>query len=305
MTTTFTTMGDPHLGRKFRTGVPLHRIGDREDSVWEDFEQSLMTVNTGLHICMGDLFDKFSVPPEVVLRAYRIYREAAEHHPDTTFFILRGNHDVSRDTTRGSSFDLFTELVRNISNVHIIDQVTHFQDYGFVPFDAFSSAEDQVRELPDDLDAVFMHHDFVDFGGSHVIPTKLLASKGNTVVVNGHDHLARSEKRHGVDVHMTGSLQPYTHAEDDNQHWYVTISLDELSEYDVTNKNVRVILQEGEDLPADLDCLSLIAKRELSGAEDVLDQDTTDFDTFDIKTALSEALHPSVREELMEKFDAV
>lgn len=303
MTLMFTTMGDPHLGKRFRTGVPLHRVGEREEMVWEDFRRSLTDVDTPLHICMGDLFDKFSAPAEVVLRAYWIYLAAAEGAPATDFIILRGNHDVSRDTTRGSSFDLFTELVRSIPNVQVIDHVETNGGYGFVPFDAFTSAEDQVKELPDDLDVVFMHHDYTDFGGDHVIPTKLLDSKGIKTVVNGHDHLARSETRHGVTVHMTGSLQPHTHAEDDNQRWYVTVSLAELAEYDVTNKNVRVILKEGEDLPADLDCLSLIAKRQNLEVEE-LEADTTDFDTFDIKTALSDALHPSVREEVMETFNA-
>lgn len=301
MTPKFRTLGDPHLGRKFRTGVPLHRIGDREAMVWRDFEASLMGMTTPLHVCMGDLFDKFTVPPEVVLRTYRIYREAAETHPETDFVILQGNHDVSRDTARGSSFDLFAELVRDISNIVVITTVEEINGYGFVPFDAFTPVEDQCRLLSDNLKTVFMHHDYTDFGGDHVIPTKLLKSKGITTVINGHDHLARSEARHGVEVHLTGSLQPYTHAEDDSGDLYVTVTLDELATMDVTNKNVRVILHEGEDLPADLDCLSLIAKRESVIPQDV---DTTDFDTFDIKTALSEALHPSVREEVMEKFDA-
>lgn len=54
--------GDPHLARAFRTGVPLHRLGDREEMVWQDFQQQLET-SAEVTIILGDLFDKFVVPP--------------------------------------------------------------------------------------------------------------------------------------------------------------------------------------------------------------------------------------------------
>ena len=38
---TVNTIGDPHLGRSFKTGVPLHRLGDREAMVWKEFERQL------------------------------------------------------------------------------------------------------------------------------------------------------------------------------------------------------------------------------------------------------------------------
>lgn len=295
----FNTLGDPHLGRVFRTGVPLHRIGEREEMVWSEFESNLMLSGADLHVCMGDLFDKFVVPPEVVLRAYDIYSAAAQRWTNTSFVVIRGNHDVSRDTSRMSSFDLFTKLVSGTHpNVKVIDTVTVLHGLGFVPYDPFVSAEDQVRELPDNLTTVFMHHDYTDFGGDHVIPTALLAEKGITRVINGHDHVARTEKRHGVTVEMTGSMQPYSHAEDAEGRLYVTTHLP--IQGDVRNKNVRLILRDGEEAPTDLDCLSLIIRREQ--AEETLEVDTDDFDSFDLAAALAEAVHPDVRDQVMEKF---
>mgnify|MGYP003655559078 CR=1 FL=1 len=47
----------------------------------------------------------------------------------------------------------------------------------------------------------------------------------------------------------------------------------------------------------------MIGKRVSSEGEDVI-MDTTDFDAFDISTALSESVHPDVRDAIMEQFNA-
>lgn len=296
------TLGDPHLGRRFITGVPPHRRGDREEMVWVQFRKELMDHDGDLHVCLGDLFDGFNVPAAVLLRAADIYQEAAAQLPRCGFIVLRGNHDVSRDTTKRSAFDVFTRLVDHIPNITVIDCVREIHGMGFVPYDAFLSAEDQVAQLSPDLTKVFMHHDYTDFGGDHVIPTKALGDQGICDVVNGHDHVARTEKRHGVTVTLTGSMQPYTHAEDPEGTMYRTLTLDELSGLDTENLNLRIVLREGEDLPEDLDCLSLVAMRQ--GSEEVEDLDTEEFDNFDLASALAEVIDPTIREEIMEVFRA-
>jgi len=302
--TKFVTLGDPHLGRKFRTGVPLHRIGDREAMVWHEFENSLMTPgDVDTHVCMGDLFDKHVVPPEVVLKAAHVYFRAARARRDVDFIVIRGNHDVSRDSTKRSSFDVFTRLVYDVPNITVVNEPLVEGDYAYVPYDPFTPVANTVEDLPDNLLTVFMHHDYTDFGGDQVIPTKLLANKGIDHVVNGHDHIQRTETRHGVMVEITGSMQPYTHGEDPNGFWYRTISLEQLEGLDVSDLNIRLKLKEGESIPEDLDCLSVIPMRITEDSEEI-EMDTTDFDTFDIATALSEAVHPDLREEIMEKFNA-
>lgn len=298
----YATLGDPHLGRKFRTGVPLHRVGDRERLQWHQFEKALLSPGAGFHVTMGDLFDKFVVPPEVVLRAAEAYRRAANQNPGTAYIVMMGNHDASRDALKKSSFDVFAALVADIPNLTVIDEVCTIERMGFVPYCPFTPVVEQVAKLPNGLGVVFMHHDFVDFGGDHVIPTEALAERDITLVVNGHDHLARTETRHGVTVQMTGSMQPYSHAEDPHGNWYVTVTLDELEGLDVYDKNVRVRLREGESLPTDLDCLSLTAIR--AEASDVeVKIDTTEFDTLDMEGLLARKLDGlSIKDELLEAF---
>ena len=298
----FDLLGDPHLGRAFKTGVPLHRIGEREAMVWCSFGTSLFEADKPLHINMGDLFDKFVVPPEVLLEAARLYRQAAKSSPNTTFVVLRGNHDVSRDVNRASSFDIFKALMEDVLNVLVVSD-THvvIDNMGFVPFDPWKSAAEQVADLPDGLDMIFTHFDFLDWGGIHVLPTELLASKGILKVYNGHDHIAREETRHGVSVTMTGSLQPYSHAEDPLETFYRTVTLAELDGLETKNLNVRVLLAEGEALPEGLDCLSLVAKRAPTSVEDT-EVDTAEFDSFDLSKALEDLLPMTIRAEVMEVF---
>lgn len=300
-----TVLGDPHLGRKFKTGVPLHRVGDRERDQWKEFQESLQTCKTKYHINMGDLFDKFVVPPEIVLRAAQIYKQAAYSNPNITYVVIEGNHDTSKDGSKASSFDLFANIVYYVDNIVIVsgEGVALDDDMVALPYHPFKTSEQVLDDIPGDYKVAFGHWDIVDFGGSNVIPTKKMAERGITLAVSGHDHLAREEKFHGVDVIVTGSMQPYTHAEDKSGEWYVTVTLEELAEMDVTDKNVRVLLREGEVLPTDLNCLSLTAKR-VTDEDEKIEVDTSDFDTVDIKDLLARALEGlSCKETLLTQFE--
>lgn len=284
----YEVLGDPHLGRKFETGVPLHRRGDREQLQRQKFIDSLMNAKAEVHVTMGDLFDKFIVPPEVVLFAAHAYMRAAEDNPNTFYVILRGNHDVSRNTDKASSWDLFVALVDQCPNVWAVDEhpVEHVGML-FVPYDPFNY-DHLGGYLNAGIETVFGHFDIVDFGGHNVIPTKLFADNGIKLAINGHDHLARTLVRDGVEIHVTGSMEPFTHAEDPAGELYVTLSLDEIAGRDLTNKNVRVLLKPGETLPDGLDCLSLTAKR-LADDEDRT-VDTEEFDTLDLDEMLGLSL---------------
>lgn len=299
-----TVLGDPHLGRKFKTGVPLHRVGEREKLQWDEFSSSLIHCTTPYHINMGDLFDKFVVAPEIVLAAAHVYKQAAKKNPKTTYIVIEGNHDRSKDSSKASSFDLFANLVLALPNVVVVQDEGMLigSDMAALPYHPFRSAEEILDETPGNLSVVFGHWDIVDYGGHNVIPTELMANRGIRLAVSGHDHLAREERRHGVDILVTGSMQPYTHAEDKSGNWYVTVTLDELQEMDVTHKNVRVLLKEGETLPADLNCLSLTAKR-VTDEDDKLEVDTSDFDSLDLGQMLARSLEGlTIKDQLMEAF---
>lgn len=300
---TVMTLGDPHLGRKFRTGVPLHRIGDREAMVWAQFAEELFDPGAEIHVCMGDLFDKFVVAPEIVIRAANVYLEAARRDPDTMFVILEGNHDVSRDTAKASSFDLFTMLVADADNIMVVrEDPWVYENLGFVPYHPFKPTTSLVEELPDNLSAVYGHWDIQDWGGDNVIPTKLLAEMGITQAISGHDHVGRIEERDGVVITVTGSMQPYTHAEDRTGLFYRTLELADLEGLETENLNLRVLLREGESLPTDIDCLSITARR-ITDEDEKLEVDTSEFESLSLDDMLGKALEGlSIKDELMEAF---
>ena len=99
----FKLIGDPHLGRVFKTGVPTHRLGDRERLVEEQFYAEISDRTSVPVIIMGDLFDKYSVPESLVLWTADKLNEAAEWKK---IYVLRGNHDLSRDEEKRGSFDV-------------------------------------------------------------------------------------------------------------------------------------------------------------------------------------------------------
>lgn len=289
-----TALGDVHLGRKFTTGVPKHRLGEREEMVWKDFENSVRNCTTKYHVQVGDLFDTFVVAPEVVLRAAEIYMKAIALNGDDVFYILyRGNHDASRDVMKKSSFDLFYELMRGHKQIKVVTNDPYMtSDYAFIPWHPFRSAQEQAELLSDrKFKAVFGHFDVESFGGSefNVIPYETL-KKHTDHVVTGHIHKP-SEFTHGdMKVTITGSMQPYSHAEDPKGLLYVTLPLSEvLKDSSIfLNKNLRVIVKPEDEVP-EIDCLSLILKRETEEEVDEGDIEV-EFEDFDISKIFQSCL---------------
>lgn len=294
--TELATLGDVHLGKKFRTGVPFDRIGEREELVWKQFEVELMSCTAKVHVQMGDLFNEFAVPEAVVLRAANLYRVAAVMNSGTTYVIIRGNHDAARDADKKSSFDVFKELLKGVKNVHVLTEVDRFLNYGFLPWHPFKSSTElamDLKSLPGmagaELDAVFCHCDIQSFGGDDVnlIPINVL-KHFTKKVYTGHIHLPQTFEQEGVTVVVTGSMQPYAHGEDAHSFWYKTLPFEEVATLDpkIRNMNYRVLIKDGDVVPQ-LDCLSLITKRV---AEDEEERETVELDSFDMTALFRQAL---------------
>jgi hypothetical protein len=64
-----------------------------------------------IHVLLGDLFDRPKVPFETIFFAAEAYREIVQTNPQVEFFILAGNHDLSRDSTHVSALQLFEKMV--------------------------------------------------------------------------------------------------------------------------------------------------------------------------------------------------
>ncbi|MBD9544223.1 metallophosphoesterase [Ensifer sp. ENS04] len=265
-------LGDPHLGRTFLNGVPLHRRGDREKMVWQDFLAALdRAAGCDFHVCLGDLFDKWIVSFDLILKTADAYRKVALANPNTRFMILKGNHDWTRDLERRSAFDVFAALMRGTPNVTIVDKPIWLpaERLAFYPWHPLWEAK-EVANMPN-ANILFGHFD-VEFGEHNMVPTELHYDR----IYTGHDHKARTLTRHGTEVVVVGSMQPYAHGEEPDDSLYVTLTADQLAGAgDLHNKCVRIIGRYEEEI----DCLQLTFKQEKSADDDQLESVTLgDFD---------------------------
>lgn len=307
-TATAGILGDPHLGRSFVRGVSLEKRGLREQHVMDDFKERLRQAGSyDLFICMGDLFDKWAVPYNILFQTTMAFLEAATTSPSTQFIVLAGNHDISRDLEKRGALDLFELVTHSLPNIHVVRHSgdAYFTEaggkrLGFFPFHPTKRAEELVTEP---LDVAFGHWDTI-FGDDNLIPTKKLAEMGCEIAYTGHVHLPDQFKRDGVDVIQVGSMQPYAHGED-NGEMYVTLTLDEIEGKDLADKCVRVSLAPGEVLDQEVDCLQLTVRREGTSAEDDDEVSMGDFDLMSLFTqAFEEAdVPPPVRTQLIERFE--
>lgn len=270
-------VGDPHLGRRFLHGVPLHRRGEREEMVWRDFEESLiLDEDVSFHIVMGDLFDKAVVPYDVILRASYLYWEACKRHPNAQFIVLRGNHDFSRDLEKSSAFDVFSVMMGSFPRVHALSVPKVFPEIKsvFIPW----MLDQDGSELEfEGCEFAFGHWDVDSFGSddANVVPTTPLAEKGIKRIYTGHVHRPNRFIRDGVEVVVTGSMQPLAFGEEVDSELYVTVTLDQIDDLDLKNKVVRVLLNPGETLDREIDCLQLVVKRLEDGEDGEPDLDVT------------------------------
>ena len=313
--------GDPHLGRTFRTNVPLHRIGDREAMVWMEFERQL-SEPADLTIVMGDLFDKFVVPPEVVIRCYE--RLMANERHTQPIYILRGNHDASRDTTKKSSFELLTLLVesdveRNLFMVNEFEFFKNFLLVGWQPYKNSVEVLQNVERYKRCSTAAFGHWDITQHGEDthNLIPLERLAELGVSQVFTGHIHKADSFKRNGMEVTVVGSMQPYAHGEEPaDSKLYQTLDGSEAAEMLIAdpevfaNTNVRLLMAPGEEWTTEFNCLSRSFKRTTDAEDGAEATQQVEYETFDLKTLLgtacdtagvSKGLQARIQNTLMER----
>ena len=314
-------IGDPHLGRKFETGVPMDRRGDREMMVYADFDKRMQT-EAGFMICMGDLFDKFVVAPEIELFAADEFKRGKARMK----FVLRGNHDASRDAKLSSSFDVFYELVKDIDGVVVIKerpmivQVTSnpHRYIVLIPWHPFKDAKQMASDClaewnvmgkPEVL-AAFGHwdtQDFSEFGGnaSNLVPVGILRQMTKTIYT-GHVHTPGIRMIGDIKLISTGSMQPYTHGEDPDGTMYETLTLEELRQRDpasLRDKCIRVELEQGEELPNDIEALQVT--RYVKQRKDGEEPEQVRVESFDLMNLFDEAMAkvpPATAAKIKDKF---
>ena len=193
---TLRIIGDPHLGKIFKQGVPKDILGKREQLSF-DVLYKLLTCGSNYVLVVGDLFDKFHVDPTVFYNTLQSIESAATSNPDTIFIFLNGNHDLSKEDGKISSFQLLQMYINNhqsIRNVKVIltkqeDPILKIEDVGLAlglfhynPFESIDNeyTEDDLYIDPDiyPYRIAFGHWETIDFNSDvfidRQVPTKVL-----------------------------------------------------------------------------------------------------------------------------------
>lgn len=305
-------IGDPHLGRKFEVGVPLDRRGQREASQMRDFREKLME-EADVCIVVGDLFDYPFVPYAVTDAAANAIDNAASMNPKTTYIVYAGNHDLPRDITKVGAFhELVERLVDRYSNLHLVRRPMVVEDIAILPWEWDRRADEQVSDLKGQTAiAAFGHWDLVEYEGKddHMAPTRAIQRVlGDIPVYTGHYHVAGDYVVDGLPVVCTGSMQPYAHDQDPDGNMYVTLPLADVLDKDedyFKDKNVRVLLKPGEELPK-LNALAVTPKRVAEAKTD--EKITVSLDDFDWKSTVADAINkmtPEVKAFTLERLPHV
>lgn len=265
------TIGDPHIGKQFKNNVPKHKLGVRESLVISDFHKLLDSSANVVVIC-GDLFDKTNIDNSTLLNCISSLEYYCSLNTKTSYFILAGNHDLSKNKNIKSSFDILTKYFnsRNLPNLTIVSDkiITKKSDLFkinlvFCPYFPIENDIDYSSYLRENYqNIIFGHWELTDFNSfsdaskytSNVIPEELF--ENNNLIITGHEHTPKAVKKDNYEVIVTGSLQPYSHAEVlDEEVLYVTHTIEEVSKNIQSNpefysdKNLRILLHIDDVLP--------------------------------------------------------
>lgn len=100
-------LNDVHLGVQRSAGTtPASALALRRQ-LQQSFAQFVASVNEPLLI-NGDLFDSYDVDRVDLLQCFHTLRQFSFHHP---LFLVAGNHDLSKDSHKLSSFELLCQLL--------------------------------------------------------------------------------------------------------------------------------------------------------------------------------------------------
>ncbi len=276
-------LGDPHLGRRFTTGVPLDRLGEREIEIEAQFLAHVHDVaGVDMHVCLGDLFDRPAVSHHHVRHAALTYLAAAHRNPKVTFVILAGNHDLSRDLEVTTAFEVLRLILSTAPNIQVVSRDAQIiEGMLFVPWSPIMNARAMVEPVSKfgRVPAAFGHWDVVNPKS----PDNLIPPLDTPLVITGHVHRRRVITHADQQILVAGSMQPYAHGEDWSGEMYWTGTLEELgelSEADRRRRCLRIVLEPGQRMPTGIDArqITVMPARpdegllaEIAGSADALD----------------------------------
>lgn len=285
-TFTIQTIGDPHLGKSFKNGVPRNRLGDREGMVKEVFK-TLLKSPSDYTVILGDLFDKFQINNETLESVANIIATCASENPSKKYIILSGNHDLSKDSSRVSSFELLASYFRDSNGFNNVEFISQYREPIVIPevktllyfshYNPFKSLDDELQTLnirnmfkSVQFKIAFGHWDTIDYDSNKYINRKIpeVVLRDFNLIVTGHEHKPTFKIIEDRNILISGSMQPYAFNEEieSDGDLYVNITAEAISQIleekpeAFINSNVRIHYDPTKELVPPFPCLSCVYK---------------------------------------------
>lgn len=286
---------DTHLGKVYKTGVSLDKLGVRENMAYEAFEKCLhLDCEEKTLIHLGDLFDSPVVPLDVIMRTYRIISLALMSAGDKwRFYFLAGNHDLHRDSSKTSAIYILATMLANFKNCKFVlgDEVLVVSpELVLCPY-SYKKSVDEMLNGCKFVKCVLGHFEE---------PIDPSVASLHSQVYSGHIH----NKHKNGNVDFIGAVLPTSHGDADDDTLYTTVDLETLLDNTgaFKNKCVRVLLKEGEVLPEGIDCLALTSKKE--EVEEERHDLNVGFEEFDLHKVFCDSLSDNpMSTELWERYE--
>lgn len=197
---TLTVINDWHLGA-IRSGgtTPATALQLRHDLL-KNAEDILYQIQGDL-LVNGDLFDGADIPRSDLLQAVRIFSDWLVRSPGR-LYLANGNHDLDKNSTRMSSFQLFAALLMDMHP----DEVIHITEgTALLDHDAYVVPHMPNQELFDlelakvpECRFLFVHANYdnqfaVESDHSLNLSKAVAEQLPVEYIVFGHEHQARTE----------------------------------------------------------------------------------------------------------------
>lgn len=157
-----TIINDTHLGVRRSAGTTKDSQHALSQYILSAFGDLLSLADSGDLLINGDLFDRFEVDKLTEFETFRQLVEWLRRNPSQHLFLAAGNHDLSRDSSRRSSFDNLCQYLRSfaLAQVVVINGGFHqIDDWAVIPHMANQELFDAELEkaLNNDIKHLFLH----------------------------------------------------------------------------------------------------------------------------------------------------
>ena len=239
-----TILNDSHIGVNRSAGTTPTSQVELRNYIRAEFKRLLPA--EGDLMVLGDLFDTNNVPLGEVFETFKILNTWLTENPDSRFYNVAGNHDLSKTTTVLSSF----QFLGNLLSMTHPDQYMHIEKpcdtyYGYViPHLRNQELFDHELSKVPECDYLFLHvnvdnHFAAQSDQSLNISLQQLQEVKAKTVVCGHEHHFREIAKVVLPGNQVASSVADWAGEEDKS--YLTLDNGKLSRHTCSRKSEQFV----------------------------------------------------------------